>query len=75
MPQLSVQKPSLPPLPAKPQIPAMAAPAIPQIAPPKVTAPPVSAPAAESLNVLLVVIFCLLAFLAGGVVVYLLMRH
>jgi hypothetical protein len=49
-------------------------PAMPQAAPPQMPAPPVSAPVIQSSNTLLIVIFCLLAFLAGGVLVYLLVR-
>jgi hypothetical protein len=61
-----VQKPATPPPPE-----------LPQVAPPPVAAPaaPAAAPAAPSTNILLIAIFCLLAFLVGGVVVYLLMRH
>jgi hypothetical protein len=51
-----------------------APPAIPQAAAPQMPAPPVSAPAIKSSNTLLIVIFCLLAFLAGGLVVYLFVR-
>ena len=53
-------------------MPAVAPPAMPKVEAPKVAAPAVSAPAGQSSNILLIVIFCLLAFLAGGVVVYLL---
>ena len=65
---------------AKPQMPAVAPPAMPKVEAPKVAAPVIAAPAigapaGQSSNVLLIVIFCLLAFLAGGVVVYLLMKH
>src|SRR5439155_19972094 len=66
MPQMgspSVLKPSAPPLPA-----------MPQVAPPPVAAP-AGVPAGKSPNMLLIVIFCLLAFLAGGVVVYLMVRR
>jgi hypothetical protein len=53
------------PMPAAPAAPAM----------PQVASPPVAAPAGKSVNMLLIVIFCLLAFLAGGVVVYLVVRR
>jgi hypothetical protein len=56
-------------------MPAVAPPAMPKMEAPKVAAPSIAAPAGASTNILLVVIFCLLAFLAGGVVVYLVMRH
>jgi hypothetical protein len=46
----------------------------PKVEAPKVPAPTVAAPSAPS-NILLIVIFCLVAFLAGGVVVYLLLKH
>jgi hypothetical protein len=61
IPQPNVQQPYLP----QPVIPQ------PQIARPQPAAP---APAPSS-NLLLIVIFCLLAFLVGGFVVYLLVRH
>jgi hypothetical protein len=63
-------------MPQQPAIPQMSytPPAMPQAAPPQMPAPPVSAPVIKSSNTLLIVIFCLLAFLAGGVLVYLLMR-
>jgi len=51
-----------------------APPPMPQMAPPQVTVPPVTVPAPKSSNTLLIVIFCLLAFLAGAIVVYLLVR-
>ena len=75
---ISVPSNPVPPPPAA-QVPAMpqmsyAPPAIPQAAPPQMPAPPVAAPVIKSSNTLLIVIFCLLAFLAGGVLVYLLVR-
>jgi len=60
--------PSLPAAPAPPKFEA------PKVEAPKLAVPAGAAPSAPS-NVLLIVIFCLLAFLAGGVVVYLFMRH
>jgi len=71
MPQFNMPSPSLPPPPAKPQMPAVAPPAMPQVSPPQMPA----APAAKSSNILVIVIFCLLAFLVGGVLVYLVMRR
>jgi hypothetical protein len=59
----SVSMPSAPPPPA-----------VPQVAAPPVAAP-TGVPAGKSANMLLIVIFCLLAFLAGGVVVYLIVRR
>jgi hypothetical protein len=53
-------------------MPSMQPPAMPQMAPPQSTVP---APASKPSNTLLIVIFCLLAFLAGGIVVYLLTRR
>jgi hypothetical protein len=44
-------------------------------APPAPAMPQVTPPAGKSVNMLLIVIFCLLAFLAGGVVVYLVVRR
>lgn len=69
MPQMPMgmpQPPAMPPMPQAPQAPQVA---MPQLA--------VGAPArgAGSSNTLLIVIFCLLAFLAGGIVVYLLARR
>jgi hypothetical protein len=52
----------------------MQPPAMPQMAPPQVAIAPVPAPVVKSSNTLLIVIFCLLAFLAGGIIVYLLAR-
>ena len=76
MPQMPyMQPPAMPQQPATPQMPYMPQMAIPQMAPPQVKAPPVTVPAAKSSNTLLIVIFCLLAFLAGGIVVYLLVRR
>jgi hypothetical protein len=76
MPQMPYPpQPMMPPQPAMPQMPYMAPPVMPQMAPVQVTVPPVSAPAGKSSNTLLIVIFCLLAFLAGGIVVYLLARR
>jgi hypothetical protein len=72
MPQFNMPSPSLPPPPAKPQMPAVAPPAMPQVSPPQM---PAAAPAAKSSNILVIVIFCLLAFLVGGVLVYVVMRH
>ena len=75
MPQMGMppmpymQPPAMPQQPATPQMPYM-----PQMAMPQVTVQPVPAPAVKSSNTLLIVIFCLLAFLAGGIVVYLLVR-
>jgi hypothetical protein len=50
-------------------------PAMPQTAPPQIPAPPASAPVNKSSNTLLIAIFCLLAFLAGGLLVYLLVKR
>ena len=75
MPQMPyMQPPAMPQQPATPQMPYMPQMAMPQMAPPQVTVQPVPAPAVKSSNTLLIVIFCLLAFLAGGIVVYLLVR-
>jgi hypothetical protein len=75
MPQMPyVQPPAMPQHPAMPQM-AYTPPAMPQMAPPQVTLPPVAAPANKTSNTLLIVIFCLLAFLAGGIVVYLMVRR
>jgi hypothetical protein len=65
---MGMPSPSLPPAPAMPKLEA------PKVEAPKVPAPTVAAPSAPS-NILLIVIFCLVAFLAGGVVVYLLLKH
>jgi hypothetical protein len=68
MPQMPyLQPPAMPQQPVLPQMPYMA--------PPQVTVPPVAAPAGKSSNTLPIVIFCLLAFLAGGIIVYLLVRR
>ncbi len=69
MPQMGA--PSVP-MPPAPQPPAM-----PQVAPPPVAVPaaPAGVSAGKSPNIVLIVIFCLLAFLAGGVVVYLVVRR
>jgi len=76
MPQMPyVPQPSMPQQPAMPRMPHMQPPAMPYVAPPQVTIAPVSAPAVKSSNTLLIVIFCLLAFLAGMIVVYLLVRR
>ena len=64
------QPPAMPQQPAMPRMPHM-----PQMAPSQAPAPPVSASLGKSPNTLLIVIFCLLAFLAGGIVVYLLVRR
>jgi hypothetical protein len=61
--------------PAVPQMPYIPQPVIPQVTPPQVVVAPVQAPSKSSTNVLLIAIFCLLAFLAGGIVVYLLVRR
>ena len=74
MPQVYMPSPSLPQQPAMPQMPYMQPPAMPYVAPPQVMIAPVSVPAPKSSNTLLIVIFCLLAFLAGGIIVYLLVR-
>jgi hypothetical protein len=75
MPQMPyMQPPAMPQQPARPQMPYMQPPPIPQMAPPQVTIAPVAAPVVKSTNTLLIVIFCLLAFLAGGIIVYLLAR-
>ena len=56
--------------------PAPQPPAMPQVAPlPWQSAAPAGVSAGKSPNILLIVIFCLLAFLAGGVVVYLVVRR
>jgi hypothetical protein len=65
--------PAMPQRPAMPQM-SYAPPPIPQMAPPQMPNPPVAVPAPKSSNTLLIVIFCLLAFLAGAIVVYLLVR-
>lgn len=69
------QMPQMPPAPQMPQMPPMPqAPPMPQFqmpqAPP-VQAPPVKAPAS---NILLIAIFCVLAFIAGIVVMVLVMK-
>jgi hypothetical protein len=75
MPQMPyVQPPAISQQPVMPQM-AYTPPQIPQMAPPQVTVPPVSGPAGAPTNILLIVIFCLLAFLAGGIIVYLLVRR
>jgi hypothetical protein len=66
---MGMPSPSLPPAPAMPKVEA------PKVEAPKVAAPTVAAPAGQPSNILLIVIFCLVAFLAGGVVVYLLLKH
>ena len=73
MPQMGMAPPAMPQQPAMPQM-AYTPPALPPMAPPQVTVPPVAAPAGISSNTLLMVIFCLLAFLVGGIIVYLLMK-
>ena len=70
-----VPQPPMPQQPAVPRMPNMPQMAMPQVAPPHVTIPPRSTPVGKSSNTLLIVIFCLLAFLAGGIVVYLLVRR
>jgi hypothetical protein len=81
MPQMPyMQQPAMPQMPymqqpAAPQMPYVPQPVIPQVTPPQVVVAPVQAPASSSTNVVLIAIFCLLAFLAGGIVVYLLVRH
>jgi hypothetical protein len=72
MPQMGIN-PAMPQQPAMPQM-SYAPPPMPQMAPPQVTVPPVTVAAPKSSNTLLIVIFCLLAFLAGAIVVYLLVR-
>ena len=75
MPQMPyMQPPAMPQQPPMPQMPYMPQMAMPQMAPPQVAPPPVPAPAPKASNTLLIVIFCLLAFLAGGIVVYLMVR-
>ena len=75
MPQMPyMQPPAVPQQPVMPQMPYMAAPPMPQMAPPQVNMAPLPAPAAKSSNILLIAIFCLLTFLAGGFIVYLLVR-
>jgi hypothetical protein len=75
MPQMPyMQPPAMPQQPVMPQMPYMAAPQMPQMAPPQVAMAPVPAPAAKSPNLLLIAIFCLLMFLAGGFIVYLLVK-
>jgi hypothetical protein len=72
MPQMGMN-PAMPQQPGMPQV-SYAPPPMPQVAPPQVTVPPVTVAAPKSSNTLLIVIFCLLAFLAGAIVVYLLVR-
>ena len=75
MPQMPyMPQSSMPQQPAMPQMPYIQPPAMPYVAPPQVTLAPVSVSAPKSSNTLLIVIFCLLAFLAGGIIVYLLVR-
>ena len=62
--------------PTAPQMPYIPQPVMPQAPPPQVVpAAPVKAHASNSANFVLIAIFCLLAFLAGGIVVYLLARR
>ena len=72
MPQIGMN-PAMPQQPAMPQV-SYAPPPMPQMAAPPVTVPPLTVAAPKSSNTLLIVIFCLLAFLAGAIVVYLLVR-
>jgi hypothetical protein len=72
MPQMGMN-PAMPPQPGMPQV-SYAPPPMPQVTPPQVTVPPVAVAAPKSSNTLLIVIFCLLAFLAGAIVVYLLVK-
>ena len=72
---MGMPSPSLPPRPPEPQMPAVAPPAMPKVEAPKLAAPTVATPGGQPSNILLILIFCVLAFLAGGVVVYLLMKH
>ncbi len=84
MPQVYLPQPQMPQVylpqpqqPATPRMPYVAQPAMPQmpyVAPPQVTVPPVTLPATKSSNILLIAIICLVAFLAGAIVVYLLVR-
>jgi hypothetical protein len=67
------QMPAMPQQPVMPQM-AYAPPPMPQMAPPQAMVPPATVPAPKSSNTLLIAIFCLLAFLAGAIVVYLLVR-
>ena len=71
MPQVSYTPPVTPQM-APPQV-SYTPPVLPQMAPPQVTVPPVPGPTGTS-NVLLIAIFCLLAFLVGGFLVYLLVK-
>jgi hypothetical protein len=48
---------------------------MPKVEAPTVAAPAVGAPAGQASNVLVIAIFCLLAFLAGGALVYFLLKH
>jgi hypothetical protein len=72
MPQMGMN-PVMPQHPGMPQV-YMPPPPMPQMAAPQVTVPPVTVAAPKSSNTLLIVIFCLLAFLAGAIVVYLLVK-
>jgi hypothetical protein len=79
MPQVYMPQPQIPYVaqPATPQMPYVAQPPMPQmpyVTPPQVVVPAVAVPAPKSSNTLLIVIFCLLAFLAGAIIVYLLVR-
>jgi hypothetical protein len=65
---------SLPQPPAIPQM-AYTPPAMPQMAPPRVPTPPAAVPTGKASNTVLIAIFCLLAFLAGGLLVFLLMHR
>ncbi len=69
MPPMGFAGVPMPTAPAPPPMPQVAAPALPA------PAPPAGVSAGKSANILLIVIFCLLAFLAGGVVVYLIVRR
>jgi len=74
MPRMGIpQMPAIPQQPVMPQM-AYAPPPMPQMAPPQAMVPPATVPAPKSSNTLLIAIFCLLAFLAGAIVVYLLVR-
>jgi hypothetical protein len=74
MPQMPyMPQPQMPPQPAMPQM-YFTPPVVPQVAPPQVMIPPVTVSAPKSSNTLLIAIFCLLAFLVGAIVVYLLVR-
>jgi hypothetical protein len=58
--------------PVAPQMPYIPQPVMPQVAPPQAAAAPAKASGNNPANLVLIAIFCLLAFLAGGIVVYLL---